>query len=156
MEIVSRRTPRSKKRVEYETESADSKLRFYRYPPTGTLSLQEFENFALERLKGRPTGPRGYCRLQCWRCKQSFLDSTTMFLILSIMIRVTQLSRNAMVTHWHCDSDTGYSVSSRWHGPGKCQQWQCHHRGACLGGYKRWTNDGQLMDKRLESWVYRL
>ena len=52
MEIVSRRTPRSKKPVDYETESAHSKLRFYRYPPTGTLSLQEFENFALERLKG--------------------------------------------------------------------------------------------------------
>ncbi|KAK2181133.1 hypothetical protein NP493_409g01000 [Ridgeia piscesae] len=51
MEIITRRTPRSKKLVDYEAESVHSKLQFYRYPPTGTLSLQEFEDIALERLK---------------------------------------------------------------------------------------------------------
>ena len=55
MEIITRRTPRSKKLVDYEAESVHSKLQFYRYPPTGTLSLQEFEDIALERLKGNVT-----------------------------------------------------------------------------------------------------
>lgn len=52
MEIYNRRIPRSKQKVLVES-SYSTDLQFYIQYPAGNVSLEEFDELALERLKSK-------------------------------------------------------------------------------------------------------
>ena len=56
MEILGRVSRKNRQRDKLSLSqqcASESKLQFYQIPPTGNISLQEFEDIALERLKGK-------------------------------------------------------------------------------------------------------
>lgn len=52
MDFGSGRRRTNKIKKEIKTTAYPHTLQFYKIPPTETISLQEFEEFAVERLKG--------------------------------------------------------------------------------------------------------
>ena len=43
----------SKPKIEIPKATIDDRLQMYKIPPTNKISLEEFEDFAIERLKGK-------------------------------------------------------------------------------------------------------